>query len=227
MKLHNYIEECIIPRYEAFDKAHNVSHVREVIERSKALAQHYDVDSDMVYTIAAYHDLGLCEGRERHHIVSGEILVADEVVRRRFTKEQIAIMREAVEDHRASNSHAPRSIYGCIVAEADRLINPEKTLRRTVQYGLKHLDSTSREVHYARFCEHLQEKYAEGGYLKLWLPESDNATQLQELRTIIADENRRYAIFCRIFEEETANTATTSMTSCNNKDEAQIGIDSK
>lgn len=202
MKLYDYIEECILPRYVAFDKAHNVSHVREVIERSKALAQHYDVDSDMVYVIAAYHDLGLCEGRERHHIVSGEILAADEVLRSRFTGEQIATMREAVEDHRASSDHAPRSIYGRIVAEADRLIDPEKTLRRTVQYGLKHLDTTSQEVHYARFCEHLQEKYAEGGYLKLWLPESDNAARLQELRAIIADEGRRYAIFCRLFDEE-------------------------
>lgn len=204
IKLYDYIEESIIPRYEAFDKAHNVSHVRDVIARSMALAQHYDVDIDMVYTIAAYHDLGLCEGRERHHIVSGEILVADEVLRSRFTSEQIATMRDAVEDHRASNSHAPRSIYGCIVAEADRLIDPEKTLRRTVQYGLKHLDTTSREVHYARFCEHLQEKYAEGGYLKLWLPESDNAARLQELRAIIADEKSRYAVFCRLFDEELA-----------------------
>lgn len=33
----------------------------------------------MVYVIAAYHDLGLCEGCEFHHIVSGRILFADEL----------------------------------------------------------------------------------------------------------------------------------------------------
>ena len=42
-----------------------------------------------------------------------------------------------VEDHRASTDHEPRSIYGKIVAEADRIIDPDITLRRTVQYGLK------------------------------------------------------------------------------------------
>lgn len=202
MTLRDYIEEAIIPRYEAFDKAHNVTHVREVIQRSLSLAQHYDVNIDMVYAIAAYHDLGLCEGRERHHIVSGEIVVRDTRLQEWFTQQQIGVMREAVEDHRASNAHAPRSIYGCIVAEADRLIEPEKTLRRTVQYGLKHLETRSRELHYARFCEHLQEKYAPGGYLKLWLPQSDNAPRLQQLQAIIADKTLLRSIFDRIFNEE-------------------------
>ena len=161
MTLHEYIEAHIIPLYRAFDKAHNLDHVAQVIERSLALAKQYGVDIDMAYTIAAYHDLGLCEGRERHHIVSGEILSKDTMLQRWFTPEQIVIMREAVEDHRASNDHEPRSLYGCIVAEADRLIDPDTTLRRTVQYGLKHLIGADREQHYERFCHHLQEKYAQ------------------------------------------------------------------
>lgn len=202
MTLQEYITKHIIPRYEVFDKAHNLTHVADVIERSMALASQYDVDADMVYTIAAYHDVGLCEGRERHHIVSGEIMASDATLRQWFTPEQIITMREAVEDHRASNHQAPRSIYGCIVAEADRLIDPDTTLRRTVQYGLKHLDTTDREVHYERFCHHLQEKYAEGGYLRLWLPESDNSKRLDELRAIIANPELLRGKFDRIFDEE-------------------------
>lgn len=202
--LQQYIEDCIIPRYEAFDKAHNLSHVGAVIERSLALAQQYDVDIDMVYAIAAYHDLGLCKGRELHHIFSGEILAADTALLLWFDDYQIDTMREAVEDHRASSTHAPRSIYGCIVAEADRQIDPDTTLRRTVQYGLKHLDTTDREVHYQRFCHHLQEKYAEGGYLHIWLPESDNAQRLQQLRNVIANPQELRQHFDRIFDEEVA-----------------------
>ncbi len=202
MSLREYIEQHIIPRYQAFDKAHNLSHVHEVIERSMQLAKQYDIDADMAYTIAAYHDLGLCKGRELHHIVSGEILEQDTALRQWFSAQQIEIMREAVEDHRASASHKPRSIYGCVVAEADRLIDPDTTLRRTVQYGLKHLDTTNREMHYNRFVEHLAEKYAEGGYLQLWLPESDNAMRLSELRAIIADKQKLRAAFDRIFDEE-------------------------
>ena len=202
MTLYDYIEEYIIPRYKAFDKAHNLDHVAHVIERSLKLASHYDVNTDMVYTIAAYHDVGLCEGRERHHIVSGEMLSNDVMLSQWFTPQEIATMREAVEDHRASNGHEPRSLYGCIVAEADRLIDPDTTLRRTVQYGLKHLDTSNREQHYERFCHHLQEKYAEGGYMRLWLPHGDNAVRLQELRNIIADKDMLRHLFDKIFDEE-------------------------
>ena len=117
----------------------------------------------MVYTVAAYHDLGLCEGREFHHIVSGKILLADETLRQWFTDEQMLQMKEAIEDHRASNRDAPRSIYGKIVAEADRIIDPEVTLRRTVQYGLSHYPEMDKEQQYERFRKHLADKYAEGG----------------------------------------------------------------
>ena len=198
----HYIETEIIPRYEAFDKAHRTNHVRQVITESLKLASYYEVDERMVYTIAACHDIGLCEGREYHHLVSGRLMRADERLREWFTEEEIEVMAQAVEDHRASNVHAPRSIYGRIVAEADRLIEPMQILRRTVQYGLSHYPELSKEQHYQRYCEHLQEKYAEGGYLKLWIPESENASRLKALRCIIADETQRRDAFEKLFEEE-------------------------
>lgn len=202
MTLQQYIEQYIVPRYAAFDKAHNLSHVEAVMLRSHALALQYEVDTRMTYTIAAYHDLGLSEGRELHHITSGQILAEDAMLKQWFTPKQIEVMREAVEDHRASSTHEPRSIYGCIVAEADRLIDPELTLRRTIQYGLKHLKTTDREEHYKRFVAHLMEKYAPGGYLRLWLPESDNARQLRELQAIIANDELLRSTFDCLYDEE-------------------------
>lgn len=202
--LQQYIEAEIIPHYNGFDKAHRRDHVEKVIAESMALARHYDVDESMVYAIAAYHDLGLCGGRELHHVVSGRILLADARLRQWFSEEQLAVMAEAVEDHRASCGHAPRSIYGRIVAEADRLIDTDVTLRRTVQYGLSHYPEKDRDEQYARFVGHLQEKYAEGGYLKLWIPESANACRLAELRKIIADKEALRKVFDRIYAEETA-----------------------
>lgn len=198
----HYIETEIIPRYETFDKAHRTDHVRQVIAESLQLASYYEVDERMVYTIAACHDIGLCEGREYHHLVSGRLMRADERLREWFTETEIEVMAQAVEDHRASLDHAPRSIYGRIVAEADRLIEPMQILRRTVQYGLSHYPELTKEQHYLRYCEHLQEKYAEGGYLKLWIPESENAARLAELRALIADEARKREAFGRIFAEE-------------------------
>ena len=198
----HYIETEIIPQYEAFDKAHRTDHVRQVISESLKLASYYEVDKRMVYTIAACHDIGLCEGREHHHLVSGRLMRSDKRLREWFTEEEMEVMAQAVEDHRASNDHAPRSIYGRIVAEADRLIEPMQILRRTVQYGLSHYPELSKEQHYLRYCEHLQEKYAEGGYLKLWIPESENTSQLKALRCIIDDEVQRRAAFERIYMEE-------------------------
>lgn len=200
--LQRYIYEKIIPQYINFDKAHQVDHVEYVIEESLKLALHYEVDPSMVYTIAAYHDLGLCEGREFHHIVSGKMLLADVTLRRWFTDDQMQQMKEAIEDHRASNKYAPRSIYGKIVAEADRMIDPEVTLRRTVQYGLSHYPEMNQEQQYERFCKHLADKYAEGGYLKLWIPQSQNAGRLAELRRLIEDEDKLREVFDRLYLKE-------------------------
>ena len=202
--LKRYIEREIITRYEHFDRAHDVGHVRTVIARSLELAEAYDVDTDMVYAIAAYHDTGLVNGRENHHLDAGRILAADRELRRWFSEEQIRTMREAVEDHRASAGHAPRSIYGRIVAEADRVIDPATIIRRTVQYGLDHCPGLDREGHFVRCLEHLREKYAEGGYLKLWIPESENARQLEALREVIRNPELIRKAFDEAFDAETA-----------------------
>ena len=198
----HYIETEIIPRYGLFDKAHNLSHVQTVIEESLLLATKYDVDESMVYAIAAYHDTGLCGDRATHHLLSGIILKQDEKLRQWFSEKEIETMKEAVEDHRASNGHEPRNIYGKIVAEADRIIDPIVTLRRTVQYGLKLQPEAEEEWHYQRFHQHLMEKYAPSGYLKLWLPESKNTARLKELQEIIADEKQLKNLFLQLFAAE-------------------------
>lgn len=199
----SYIETEIIPRYKSFDKAHNLSHVQAVIEESLILAgQHANTDKRLVYTIAAYHDTGLCRDRATHHLVSGEILMADTTLRQWFSPKELLLMKEAVEDHRASADHEPRSIYGKIVAEADRIIDPDITLRRTVQYGLKQNPTVNEEWHYQRFHKHLMEKYAPGGYLKLWFPDGKNAERLKELQAIIADKELLKLKFSLMFKEE-------------------------
>jgi len=155
----------------------------------------------MVYAIAAYHDTGLCEGRDTHHLVSGRIIREDQKLRDWFTENQIETMAQAAEDHRASSGHEPRSIYGKIVAEADRLISPEKVIKRTIQFGLDHYPELDEEGQYQRFRAHLLEKYSDTGYLKLWLPESENAPRLEQLRQIIRDENKMREAFEQSFSK--------------------------
>ena len=197
-----YVEQEILPRYDHFDAAHQRNHADEVIARSLSLAKHYDVDENMVYAIAAYHDTGLCEGRDTHHLVSGRIIRKDIRLRMWFDEEQIETMAQAAEDHRASSDHEPRTIYGKIVAEADRLITPEKVIRRTIQFGRDHYPELDKEGQYQRFRQHLLEKYSDTGYLRLWIPESDNAVRLEQLRQIIRDEKALREAFEHILTAE-------------------------
>ena len=194
-ELQRYVEQQIIPRYDCFDQAHRRDHVLMVIRQSLELTEHLDVDVDMVYAIAAFHDTGLCEGREHHHEASARIIRADKQLRQWFTEEQIDVMADAAEDHRASASHAPRTIYGRIVAEADRFIDPETIIRRTVQFGIDHYPALAREEHYQRMLTHLHEKYGREGYLNLWFPDSPNAARLERLRQMMDDEEQLRTLF--------------------------------
>ena len=149
----------------------------------------------MVYTIAAYHDLGLRKDRKTHHLVSGDIVRTDMKLHQWFSEGQIEVMAQAVEDHRASSNHEPRSIYGRIVAEADRNIDPDTIILRTVQYGLSNYPELDRSGHINRALQHLDEKYSQHGYLKLWIPGSENERRLRQLWKMLED---RPAIIARI-----------------------------
>lgn len=201
----DYVEREVIPRYASFDKAHREGHVRMVIEQSLQLAEKMPtVNVNMVYVTAAFHDLGLVNGRENHHRDSRRIVESDEFLKLHFTPEQIREMGEAVEDHRASSDHKPRNKYGLIVAEADRHIMPETIIRRCVQYGLANYPELDRAGHLQRTIDHLIKKYGPQGYLKVWIPWSDNARNLETLRALLKDKSQIERLFNKIFDEETA-----------------------
>lgn len=201
-ELVQYVEGEIIPRYASFDGAHREDHVRKVIEEAMNMSAHYDVDESVLFAAAAFHDTGLVDGREVHHLSSGRIVREDQNLKRWFSPEQIETIAQATEDHRASCGRDPRSLYGMIVAEADRDIEPMRILWRTVRYGMEHYPELDKEGHWQRMLEHLAEKYDYGGYLKLYIPESRNAAGLQELRDIIHDPARLRNIFENYYDEE-------------------------
>lgn len=198
-----FVESEIIPRYDDFDKGHQRDHVLAVIEQGQYLAGFYDVDREIIYAACACHDLGIRDGREQHHIASGKIIREELDLSPWFSAGQVETIARAAEDHRASSDHEPRDIYGKIVAEADRQIIPETVIRRTVQFGFKHYPELDKEGHWERTVEHLEEKYADGGYLKLWIPESPNAARLEELRAIIRDRDCLRLIFDEIYDKST------------------------
>ena len=201
LTLMEFVEKQILPRYTAFGESHGLYHVTRVIKNSLELARMLGADINMAYAIAAYHDLGMEGPRAIHHITSGKILTADVRLKKWFSPEQIKIMREAVEDHRASASHAPRSIYGKIVAEADRDIDIDTVFTRAIQYGIEHDPDKDKEWQFKRFDSHMEEKYSNNGYIKLWIPHSPNEKKLKELRDIIVNKELLRQYFDKIYDK--------------------------
>jgi len=202
LDLVEFIETQILPKYAEFDRAHNLEHVTRVIRNALDLVRITGADIDMVYCIAAYHDLGMSGPRAIHHITGGKILAADARLKRWFSAEQIKIMREAVEDHRASASKAPRSLYGKIIAEADRDIDVDTIFRRAIDFGLANYPELDYEHQWQRFRQHMDEKYSVNGYIRLWIPGSPNERRLNELRNIIAQPQLLRQHFERLYPEQ-------------------------
>ena len=157
------------------------------------------LDIEMLFTAAACHDLGRINGKERHHIDSGIIIRNDSRLKEWFDDEQIELIAQAAEDHRASNKEEPRSMYGKIVAEADRLIDTETIIRRTLLYGMSRYPEMDPDGQIDRALDHLYDKYGDDGYLRLWIPWSDNALRLFSLRCLLADHVKAREEIVRIY----------------------------
>ncbi len=206
-EIREFVEREIFPRYDGFDAGHGTDHVQTVMSQALSLAQYYpNVDLCLLLVAAAYHDLGLAFGRDEHHIHSARIVRDDERLRQWFNEDEINTIADAAEDHRASSGHEPRTIYGRIVAEADRIIDSETIVRRALQYGMKHEPGLDRKGQYKRLMEHMREKYDYGGYLKLWIPHGENARRLEEFRQTLADETAFRQLFDTIYDSLDSKT---------------------
>ncbi len=160
----NYVETSILPKYKKIG-GHTDKHIKQVIERSlRFYRQSPDLNINMVCVIAAYHDLGRLIDNETHNIESAKLLRKDEFIKDHFSKKEIDIMAEAIEDHRASLGREPRSIYGKLVSSADRTTSIDDMLSNVYDYT-KYLHPEMNEdqiIEEARY--HLRIKYSPDGY---------------------------------------------------------------
>lgn len=188
--LKKYIEENIFPEYAKNDLGHNIKHIQYVIDRSFKFADTVpNVNYDIVYTVAAYHDIGHHIDPKRHEIVSGEIMSKDENLKRFFSADELKIIKEAIEDHRASADHEPRSIYGKIVSTADRNNTVESCLKRSYTYGRKlNPEATDNEL-FDRAYEHLKIKFGENGYAKFFFKDDVYEKFLKDIRDLLSDKD--------------------------------------
>lgn len=188
-EVEKYITEKILPQYDKL-LGHTITHINQVISRSLAIAEDLsDVDRDMVYVVAAYHDLGRIIDDETHNIESGKLMRKDETLKKLFNEKQIELMAEAVEDHRASLKGEPRNIYGRIVGTADRYMDLDDMLARSYDYTMHlHPEMSDDEIiEEARI--HLREKFTPDGYgaKKMYYPSVDDKECFETIERITRD----------------------------------------
>lgn len=192
-KLKKYIEEEIFPQYKNNIQGHNIDHIYQVITRSFELIQKFDLDvnPNLVYTIAAFHDLGYKIDPDNHEQVSSELFLQDDQIKKFFTKEEIDIIAIAIVDHRASLEYEARNIYGKIVSSADREISVENILKRSYLFQKdKHKNENPKEDEIIEYSyQKLSSKYGKDGYAKMYFPDQKYQDFLKEMHNLIADKN--------------------------------------
>ena len=199
-QLKRYIETTIIPKYRKFDGAHQENHAYEVIDNALYLAKFYDISGNLVYAAAAYHDIGLSKGRDLHHVHGGAMIRADKNLLRWFTSDEIELMARAAEDHRSSNGEEPRDLLGKIISEADRVIDCDRTLERTLSFGISNYPESTKEEQIQRAMNYISEKYGPGGRIKIWISESPNKKNLEELQRLIKNKREFKSRLSEIYD---------------------------
>ena len=193
-ELRKYIEEYIFPSYERNEEGHGLKHIEYVIGRSFLFANRVDnINLNMVYVIAAYHDIGHYIDAKNHERVSAELLLADTNLKRFFSDEEIKIMSEAVADHRASSERErPRSVYGEIVSTADRNVSIDGILERTYAYRMEHSPNSTLDEVIEESRQHVIDKFGKEGYAttKSFFEDLDYKKFLEDAPKLAVDKEK-------------------------------------
>lgn len=191
--LMQYVNTSIMPRYDLCDKGHRQDHIQYVIRRSLSFAATVPgIDCNIVYAAAAYHDLGCAVDRSIHNIISAQIVREDRVLREFFDENQIMLIAEAVEDHRASLKHEPRSVYGKIISSADRNTSLDSILIRSWEYRVEHNPDASVDWKVSDALDHIKSKFGPGGYAihALYFPDPEFDAMLADTANLVSDPDR-------------------------------------
>lgn len=192
--LKSYIEENVLILYDNNIGGHGIEHIKTVISRSFELVDAFNlnVDFDMVYVVAAFHDIGYKENPDEHEEVSSNMFRNDDNMKKFFTDEQISIIADAIVDHRASLEYDARNIYGKIVSSADREISVDNMLERSILFQAdKHKDENPSIMDIINYSyKKLVSKYGKGGYAKMYYPDEKYENYLSKMQEILDDKEK-------------------------------------
>ena len=208
-ELEEYIEREILTSYHDFDKAHDLSHVKNVIDYALELGSEFEeINQDLVYTAAAYHDLGLSHSREKHHQYSAQIVKEDEQLQKYFSEQEIEIISDACYHHRSSSEEKAKRLTSQIVADADSMdgLTIERMIIRAWNYGLENYEDKSISELYDNMYQHLISKYGKNGYAyqSLYLKETKElfAEEIKRAQRTLAQKNKFKSLFKSLIQKK-------------------------
>jgi uncharacterized protein len=185
-----YIEVNVFPEYSKNDSGHNLVHIKYVIDRCMLFSKQFDnINLDILYTIASFHDIAHHIDKKNHEKLSAQIFYENEDMKHFFTEEQRIIIKEGIEDHRASSNSIPRSDYGKILSSADRSTDVNDFLKRTHAYTMKHNPDATVEEMVERAYNHTKEKYGNNGYAKNFVLDNEYNLFKKEILQLINNKN--------------------------------------
>lgn len=189
-----YVEEKIFPEYDTNIGGHNIEHIKLVINRSFELNElfHLNLNLNMVYVIAAFHDMGYKVDPENHEQVSADMFYQDEAMKYFFSDEDRQIIYEAIIDHRASLEYEARSVYGKLVSSADRAIDIDIALWGIILFQRdKHKDENLSDLDIIEYAyKKLASKYGKEGYAKMYFPDQKYQDFLNSMQKLVADKEK-------------------------------------
>ena len=188
-ELVEYIQKIIFPVYKKNESGHGINHIKYVIRRSLDFANQFsNINLDMVYTIAAYHDIAHHIDSKRHEILSAEYFYNDVKMKEFFNESERLIIKEAIEDHRASEGQEPRSDYGKIVSSADRYTDVKEVFTSTHSYYIKHTDERDLYLLINMSYNHVNKKYGNQGYSHSYCKDKEHEQFLRDVQALLADK---------------------------------------
>ena len=201
--LKNYIEVNILPEYDLNDGGHNINHINCVLKRAFELAKNYDIDYNILYTAVSFHDIACHIDRDNHEVLSAKKAFEDEFLNEFFGKENMVIISEAIEDHRASLEYVPRNIYGKILSSADRKVEIKEYLNASLSYGLRKNPELNKDESIERSYEFANKKFGRNGYAvsKSYVEDSKYKNYLDDMWYLLDNKDVFISLASKVYDD--------------------------
>ena len=194
--LKEYIQKNILPIYDNNYIGDGVERIEYVLRRAEEIIQEnsLDVNDNILYTVICCHDIRFDNCEENHEIRSAKYMLQDAFFNRFFNKDELTIIKEAIEDQRAQFDGRPRNIYGEILSSASRNCSIEQCFERSYAYGKKKNPELSDEQIFENAYEALNKKFGNNGYAKFYFKDEKYDKFITEIRHLLTNKNKFIAM---------------------------------